>query len=79
MSPKSIETIEKLTDIVWQVNRYAMVEEVLMDDDSLRYHLTVRDEGRPPFIDMWFTSEAKAQDLLAKVRMNANDPSIRTR
>jgi hypothetical protein len=71
MSPKAVETTSVLVDSTWMVRRYVRLEEVLMDDDSYRFHLTVRDEGRPPFIDQWFSSEEKANNFLDKVRQNA--------
>lgn len=77
--PKAVTTTDTIIDESWVVNRYARIEEVLMDDETFRYHLTVMDEGRPPFIDQWFSNEAKAQNFLDKVRQNAHDPSVRSR
>ena len=71
MSPKAVETTATLHDSEWQVSRRARIEEVLMDDGSFRYHLTVQDIGRAPFIDQWFSNEEKANNLLIRVKANA--------
>ena len=71
MSPKAVETTATLHDSEWQVSRRARLEEVLMDDGSFRFHLTIQDMGRAPFIDQWFSSDEKARNLLDKVKANA--------
>lgn len=49
----------------WEVQRTANLFEVLLNDDRIRYLVTVIDAGREyPFLEQWFGSEKAARDFI---------------
>ena len=61
---------ETLNREAWKVERYALLDEVLMVDGSVRYHVQIQDAGRPPFLTRWFNEEDRAQSFIDKVKTN---------
>lgn len=56
---------------MWKVERFGMLDEVVMEEGDIRYHVQVQDMGRPPFLSHWYNEEAPARDFLNKVLSNA--------
>jgi hypothetical protein len=50
----------------WIVHREGIVEEVELNG-SIRFRVTVWDEGRPPFLFQWFNDVGPAADFLDKM------------
>lgn len=60
------EVIREIEHKSWTVRRSGIVEEVILSG-SLRFRVTVWDEGRNPFLIQWFNDVAPAMDFLEKL------------
>lgn len=60
------EVIREIKHEAWVVKREGIVEEVNLGG-SLRFRVTVWDEGRNPFLIQWFNDVAPAVDFLEKL------------
>ena len=61
---------EVLNQDNWPIQRYAILEEVEMDNGKIRYHIQIGDNipGRKPFIDKWFNDIVPARDFYDRVK-----------
>lgn len=52
------------------VKRIISLEEKVLPNGSIRFKITVRDDGRPPFITRWFNDITPASDFYDKLNQN---------
>jgi len=65
-----------LSKATWTVERTALLEEVILDNEAVRFRVQVSDEGRRPFISRWFNDPVPAADFIDKIKgghFNAED------
>lgn len=57
----------------WKIQRFGHLDEVEMSNGSMRFRVTVWDEGRDPFIVQWFNDPTPAADFLERLTESAVD------
>ena len=58
----------------WMVERTARIDELVMDNGTIRFRVQISDEGRPPFISRWFNDPVPASDFVERMRGGRFDP-----
>ena len=62
------EVSRVMKEETWSVARTAVLEEVVLSNGAIRFHVQIMDEGRPPFISRWFNDPVPASDFIEKVQ-----------
>ena len=57
----------------WKIRRFGTMDEIEMVSGSMRFRITVWDEGRDPFIVQWFNDPVPAADFLERLQESAID------
>ena len=66
--PEQVIKSRVLKEETWVVARTAILTEVQMEGGAIRFHVSINDEGRPPFISRWFNDPVPAAGFIEKVQ-----------